>query len=62
MKRFDMVKLFAKKRHLNMNVTKCVCINRANGADNLPMCDVDAVAVPSVDVENFLVGILVERK
>ena len=45
-----------------MNVTKCVCINRANGAYNLPMCDVDAVEVPSVDVEKFLIGILGERK
>ena len=57
MKQFDMVKLFAKKHHLKLNVTKCenvVFANRPSGADNLPVCDVDGVAVPSGDVGKCL--------
>ena len=57
MKQFDMVKLFAKKRDLKLNVTKCdivVFANRPSGADNLPVCDVDGVAVPSGDVGRCL--------
>ena len=53
MKQFDTVKLFVKKHHLKLKVTKCeivVFANRLSDADNLPMCDVDGVVVPSGDV------------
>ena len=53
MKQFNKVKLFAQKHHLKLNITKCdivVLANRPRGADNLPMCDMDGVIVPSGDV------------
>ena len=53
MKQFDMVKLFVKKHHLKLKVTKCeivVFVNRPSDTDSLSMCDVDGVAVASGDV------------
>lgn len=46
-----------KKHHLKLNVNKCeivVFANGPSGAENLPVCDVDGVVVPSGNVGKCL--------
>ena len=46
-----------KKHHLKLNVNKCeivVFATRLSGAENLPVCDVDGVVVPSGNVGKCL--------
>ena len=57
MKQFDKVKLFSCAKEMKLNVTKfeiVVFANRPGGAENLPVCDVDDVVVPSGNVRKCL--------